>query len=57
VGLPESPVFDMTLKNVHLAGKTGLAVAYAKVKFDDVSVKPDAGDAIKVAPTATVTGK
>lgn len=57
VGLPESPVFDMTLKNVHLAGKTGLAVAYAKVKFDNVSVKPDAGDAIKVAPTATVTGK
>jgi polygalacturonase len=57
VGLPESPVFDMTLKNVHLAGKTGLSVAYAKVKFDDVTVKPDTGDAIKVAPTATVTGK
>jgi polygalacturonase len=57
VGLPESPVFDMTLKNVHLAGKTGLSVAYSKVKFDDVTVKPDTGDAIKVAPTATVTGK
>jgi polygalacturonase len=57
VGLPESPVMDMTLKNVHLAGKTGLAVAYAKVTMDDVTVKPDTGEAIKVAPTATVTKK
>ena len=57
VGLPESPVFDMTLKNVHLAGKTGLAIAYAKVKLDDVTVKPDTGIAIRVAPTAIVTGK
>jgi polygalacturonase len=57
VGLPESPVMDMTMKNVHLAGKTGLKVAYAKVTFDDVTVKPDSGEAIAVAPTATVTGK
>ena len=57
VGLPESPVFDMTLKNVHLAGKTGLAVAYAKLTFDDVTVKPDTGEAIRVSKTATVTGK
>ncbi len=57
VGLPESPVFDMTLKNVHLAGKTGLKVAYAKVTFDDVTVNPDSGEAIAVAPTATVTKK
>ena len=48
---------DMTLKNVHLAGKTGLAVAYAKVTMDDVTVKPDTGEAIKVAPTATVPKK
>jgi polygalacturonase len=57
VGLPESPVMDMTMKNVHLAGKTGLKVAYAKVTFDDVTVKPDSGEAIAVAPTATVTKK
>jgi polygalacturonase len=57
VGLPESPVFDMKLKNVHLDGKTGLAIAYAKVGFDDVTVKADTGVAIKVAKTATVTGK
>jgi len=57
VGLPESPVKDMKLKNVHLAGKTGLAVAYANVVFSNVTVKPDSGEAIKVAPTAQVTTK
>jgi polygalacturonase len=57
VGLPESPVFDLTLKNVHLAGKTGFAIAYAKVTMNDVTVKPDTGEAIMIAPTATVTKK
>jgi hypothetical protein len=57
VGLPESPVLDMTMKNVHLAAKTGFKVAYAKVVMDDVTVKADTGDGIKVAPTATVTQK
>ena len=57
VGLPESPVLDLTMKNVHLAGKTGLSIAYAKVTMHDVTVKPDTGEAIKVAKTATVTKK
>ena len=57
VGLPESPVFDLTMKNVHLAGKTGLSIAYAKVTMEDVTVKPDSGEAITVAKTATVTKK
>ena len=57
VGLPESPVLDMTMKNVHLAAKTGFKVAYAKVVMDNVTVKADTGDGIKVAPTATVTQK
>jgi polygalacturonase len=55
VGLPESPVVGLTLKNVHLAAKTGLAIAYATVVLNDVTVKADAGDAIKIAPTAKVT--
>ena len=57
VGLPESPVADITLKNVHLEGKTGMKIAYAKVKFDDVTFKADTGEGLVVAPTATVTGK
>ena len=50
VGLPESPVLGLTLKNVHLAAKTGLAIAYATVVLDT-------GEAIKIAPTAKVTQK
>jgi polygalacturonase len=57
VGLPESPVLGLTLKNVHLAAKTGLAIAYATVVLDDVTVKADTGEAIKIAPTAKVTQK
>jgi polygalacturonase len=57
VGLPESPVTDLTMKNVHLEGKTGMSIAYANVTLDDVTVKPQTGEAITVAPTAKVTKK
>ena len=55
VGLPESPVQGLTLKNVHIAAKTGLVIAYANVAMDDVTVKPETGDAFSVAATAKVT--
>ena len=57
VGLPESPVLDMKLKNVHLEGHTGLSIAYAALTLDDVSVKADRGADIAIAPTAHVTRK
>ncbi len=55
VGLPESPVLGLTMKNVHIAAKTGLSIAYATVTMDDVVVTPLTGDAMKIAPTAKVT--
>jgi polygalacturonase len=57
VGLPESPVVGLTLKNVHLEGKTGMRIAYAQVKFEDVSMRAADGPGLTVAPSATVTGK
>jgi polygalacturonase len=57
VGLPESPVLGLMMKNVHLEGKTGMKVAYATVSMDDVTVKADTGEGITVAPTAKVTEK
>jgi polygalacturonase len=57
VGLPESPVLDLTMNNVHLEGKTGLSIAYATVTLNDVTVKPETGEAITIAPTAHVTKK
>ena len=57
VGLPESPVLGLTMKNVHIAAKTGLSIAYATVTMDDVVVTPLTGEAMKIAPTAKVTVK
>jgi polygalacturonase len=57
VGLPESPVLGLTLKNVHIAAKTGLSIAYATVSMDNVTGLTDTGEPIKVAPTAKVTQK
>jgi hypothetical protein len=57
VGLPESPVLGLTMKNVHLAAKTGLAIAYATVTMQDVTVKAETGEAMKIAATAKVTQK
>jgi polygalacturonase len=56
IGLPESPA-SVSLKNVHLAAKTGLAIAYANVTMKDVTVKAQTGEAIKIAKTAKVTQK
>jgi polygalacturonase len=57
VGLPESPVLGLTMKNVHIAAKTGMSIAYATVAMDDVVVTPETGDAMKIAATAKVTVK
>jgi polygalacturonase len=53
VGLPESLVM-MRMKDVHLAAKTGLSIAYANVTMQNVTVKPESGEAIKIAATAKV---
>jgi hypothetical protein len=57
VGLPESPVLGLTMKNVHIAAKTGLSIAYATVTMHDVVVTPQTGEAMMIAPTAKVTVK
>jgi polygalacturonase len=57
VGLPESPVLGLTMKNVHIAAKTGMSIAYATVNMGDMVVTPQTGEAMKIAPTAKVTIK
>jgi hypothetical protein len=57
VGLPESPVKDLVLKNVDIQAATGMKIAYAQVTFDNVKVVAADGSGIQVSPTATVTGK
>ncbi len=46
-GLPEAPITDVQLTNVHLSGQTGLELYYVKgVKFVDSSVHAEKGDNI-----------
>ena len=56
VGLPESPVVGLTLRNVDLEAKTGVQMGYATVKLDDVQVKAEEGKGIVLGASATVTG-
>jgi polygalacturonase len=56
VGLPESPVDHLVLKNVHIAAKTGMVIGYADAVFEDVTVTPEQGEAFKTGAGANVKG-
>jgi polygalacturonase len=56
VGLPESPVDHLVLKNVHIAAKTGMVIGYADAVFDDVTVTPEQGEAFKTGAGVNVKG-
>ena len=57
IGLPESPVLGLTLKNVKIEAKTGMVIGYAHVTMDGVTVTPEAGEAFTMRTDAQVTGK
>jgi polygalacturonase len=55
-GLPESPVKDVVMKNVHLEGAKGLTIGDAQgVTLEGVTVKAAQGKDIDILPTAKVT--
>jgi polygalacturonase len=55
VGLPESPVENLTLKNVTISAKHGAKIAYTKADFENVHVTAEEGDGMTISPTATIT--
>jgi hypothetical protein len=57
VGLPESPVKNLTLKNVNIAAEKGMTIAFAEVTGADVHVVAATGEAMTVAPSAKVSIK
>jgi polygalacturonase len=57
VGLPESHVKSVVLKNISIQAQKGLQVAYATVTGTNVEIKAAEGQAITVAPNATVNIK
>ncbi len=57
VGLPESRVSDVVLRNLTLSGKTGLSIGYANVTGQNVKVTAGQGDAILKMTGANVAIK
>jgi polygalacturonase len=57
IGLPESPVKNVVLKNVHLEGGTGFRISDATVTAENFTVKAEKGEAITVLPSAKLTKK
>jgi polygalacturonase len=57
IGLPESPVKDIVLKNVDIQAAKGLQIAYAIVTASDLKVTATDGQSITVAPNAKLTVK
>lgn len=57
VGLPESPVKNVVLKNVEIQAKKGMTIAYATVTGTNVNITAEEGKAITVEPNATATFK
>ena len=56
-GLPESPVKDVTLKNVQIAAGMGMVISDANVTFAAVRVKAGQGKDVDVRPSAKISGK
>ncbi len=54
VGLPESPVKNVTLRNVEISAQKGLAIGYADVNGAHVVVQAAQGEAIMKGPGAEV---
>jgi len=57
VGLPESPVTAVELRNVKLNGKRGITIGYAQVSGTDVVVNSQEGRPITEGPGAQVSLK
>jgi hypothetical protein len=55
VGLPESPVRDVVLRNVEIGTHTGLTVGYASVTEEHVQIEPAQGEPITKMTGADVT--
>ena len=55
VGLPEAPIANVVLRNVHLSAQRGLTIAYATVSGSDVKVEATEGQPITQQAGAKVS--
>ena len=54
IGLPESPVRDLVLKNVSIQARKGIAISNAYVTGHNVTIQPQEGPPMTIAPSAKV---
>ena len=57
MGLPESPIKNIVLKNVKIAAATGMVIQNAQIADERVVITPASGDAISRGPRVTINGK
>jgi len=57
MGLPESPVKNLVMKNVNIAAATGMIVSYAQITQDNIVITPASGEAMVRGPGVTINGK
>jgi polygalacturonase len=56
MGLPESPIKNLVLKNVDISAKTGMVIQNAQIMEDNVVVTPASGDAVSRGPGVIING-
>jgi polygalacturonase len=57
MGLPESPVKNLVLKNVSISAATGMTLQNAQIKQENVTITPSSGEAVVRGPGVTINGK
>lgn len=57
MGLPESPIKGLVLKNVKITAATGMTIRNAQITEDNVVITPAGGDAVMRGVGVTINGK
>jgi polygalacturonase len=57
MGLPESPIRNVVLRNVDISAKNGMTIQNAQITEKDLVIKPENGPAIQRGPGVTINGK
>jgi len=57
MGLPESPIKNLTLKNIHIAAAKGMFIQEAQVTESNVTVAPASGAPVQYGPGVLINGK
>jgi polygalacturonase len=57
MGLPESPVKNLVMKNVSISAAVGMTVSNAQITQENMVITPASGEAVVRGPGVTINGK